>query len=360
MKRKVVCMFLTALQVCNMTSVAFAEEMVNVVNPKGTVLMENVTVSSDENGTACVELGNGFRLYAGEDETMGTADDLVMGFGAYPQSDATGETKDPLNWRLLDIQDGAATLISDVCVNAVFFNVDATAGVDWENSNLRSWLNSRGGESFKGDTVGFYDTAFSDEEKEKILLTHVRMDYSDWPEWDISLNPDEYHDTHGTFPIYNKLKDYAADHDTTGMSQEDIFKANTDYAWDLLTTTGTETDDYVYAISGEEVFAYFGECDRSRYEGWPEHQLVNYTNGYFNCTEYALAQGAKINGGSQPNFYYFADTWTRSPGFVKEDGTCTGVSFATNGDINAGRDVNVVQDDVTYGTLPMIRVSLNS
>ena len=343
---------------CILGCASASAESVNVVNPKGTVLVEGAEVLTNADGIKYVDLGNGFELYGGADGVLGTVDDIVQNFGSYPQSDVTGAVKDPLNWRLLDIKDGAATLIADKVVNAVFFNVDAKAGVDWKSSNLRSWLNSRGGVSYKGDTVGFYDAAFTAEEKEKILLTNVRMDYSNYEQWDYTTHPAEFHGTRGNYPVFNKLKDYYAENDTTGLSQREQFEASIIYAWDLHSTTGEATDDYVYAISGEEVFEYFGECDASRYEGWPTWMLDYYTNGYFNCSEYALAQGAKINGGSQPSFYYFADTWTRSPGAIKEDGTCTGVSFATNGDINFGRDVNVVQNDTTYGALPMIRVNL--
>ncbi len=321
-----------------------------VINPKGTALLTDVTVEFDEDGAPYVDLGNGFLLYGGEDEKIGTQDDLVMNFGSYPQSDETGETKDPLNWRILDIQDGVATLMCQYSVNAVFFNLEEDGGIDWETSNVRAWLNSTGGVSFQGDTEGFYDAAFSDEDKEKIVLANVKMDFSEWPLWDPTLDRNQYDGATGTYPAYNKVKEKM-----TGL----------EYPWDLLTTYGTDTEDYVYLLSGEELFLYFGDPD---YEllatACPEWHKITYTNAYFTCTPYAVAQGAKYNGGTQVEFFYNADSWLRSPGVIDDDGICYGVFLGTNGDIDTGREVNCVQtshDDgheITYGVVPLIQVSL--
>lgn len=320
-----------------------------VINPKGTPLLTDVEVSYDENNTVYVDLGNGFHLYGGEDGKIGTQDDLVVSFGEYPQSDETGETKDPLNWRILDIRDGVATLMANNSLDAVFFNLETDDGIDWENSNVRSWLNSRGGVSFKGDTVGFYDTAFSDEDKQKIVLAKVKMDYSDWPLWNATLDRYQFDGATGTYPAYNKVKSKM-----TGSR----------YPWDLLTTTGNDTEDYVYCISGEELYLYFGDPDYDLVvPACPDWHKIYYTNAYFTCTPYATAQGAKYNGGSQVEFYYNADSWLRSPGVIFE-GVSYGAFLGTNGDIDTGREVNCVQtskDDgheVTYGVVPVIQVSL--
>lgn len=319
-----------------------------IINPKGTVLLRDVELSYDGE-TPCVELGNGFSLYPGKDGKIGTQDDIVKGFGSYPQSDVTGETKDPLNWRILDIKDGVCTLMAEYSLNAVFFNLSETDGIDWEGSNVRAWLNSRGGVSFKGDTEGFYDAAFSAEEKEKIVLSYVRMDYSDWPLWNPTLDRNRYDGATGTYPAYNKVKQRA-----TGL----------EYPWDLLTTYGASTYDYVYLLSGEELFLYFGDPDYALLaDACPLWHPINYTNAYFTCTPYALMQGAKYNGGTQVEFFYNADSWLRSPGVVF-DGISYGAFLGTNGDIDTGREVNCVQkskDDgheITYGVIPLIQVKL--
>lgn len=234
-------------------------------------------------------------------------------------------------------------------VNAVFFNLETDDGIDWENSNVRSWLNSRGGVSFKGDTEGFYDAAFSDADKEKIILSQVKMNYSDWPLWNPTLDRYQFDGATGTYPAYNKVK-----FKVTGSS----------YPWDLLTTTGNDTEDYVYCISGEEVYLYFGDPDFDLVvPACPDWHKAYYTNAYFTCTPYALAQGAKYNGGAQVEFFYNADSWLRSPGVIV-DGVSYGAFLGTNGDIDTGREVNCVQtskDDgheITYGVVPMIQVTL--
>lgn len=309
-----------------------------VVNPAGTVLAEGVSVSVDASGARYVDLGNGFHLYPGADGLLGTTDDVVTGFGSYPQSDATGATADPLNWRLLDIDDGEAILMTAPIVDAVLFNLEATDGNTWADSNLRSWLNSRGGQSLQGDTRGFYDAAFSEEEKERIALTDVRMDYSGHPLWDASPDGYDYQGTQGTYPAYNRTNEAPN-------------------FWELYSTTGEDTQDHVFAISGEEGFEYFGQGTLEVAEGW---DILNYTNGYFAPTEYAKAQGAKYNtGGNGAEFTGFGDTWTRSPGReADENGWYYGVFWGSTGSMNSGREVSNSQGGTAYGTLPLITVSL--
>ena len=301
-----------------------------IVNPAGTVLMENVVLSYEENGEVYVDLGNGFKLYGGKDGLLGTQDDAVENFGSYPQSDENGEIYEPLSWLLLDLQEEEATLISTTVLDAISFQLDKQAGNDWANSNLRSWLNSRGGVSNGGDTVGFYDRAFTDEEKAKINLSEVRCDYTDWEKW--TKDGDDYHyqDMTGNFPGYDR---------TIEM-------------YGLYTTTGENTMDYVYAISGEEVFEYFATSTIMN----PEfYDLVNFTNGYFPTTPYAISQGAKFNSSAlQWMFNNNADSWTRSQGRANdEEGNFYGTFWGSYGNMNTGRIV-----DAVYGILPMIRVNV--
>ncbi len=310
--------------------VADSEDDNRIVNPAKTVLIENVELSYDEEGVVYVDLGNGFKLYGGADGLLGTQDDAVTDFGSYPQSDETGETSEPLSWLLLDLQDDEATLISTTVIDAASFNLDPTAGNDWANSNLRSWLNSTGGVSNGGDTVGFYDRAFTEEEKAKINLSQVRCDYTDWEKWTEDGDVYNYQDMTGNFPGYDR---------TIEM-------------YGLYTTTGENTMDYVYAISGEEVFQYF---DTSTVMNPEFYDLINFTNGYFPTTPYAISQGAKFNSSAlQWMFNNNADSWTRSEGRqTDEEGNFYGIFWGSYGNMNSGRTV-----DAVYGTLPMIRVNV--
>lgn len=84
--------------------------------------------------------------------------DHIM-FGNYPQNSAPGtDTFDPepIEWRVLDVKDGKALIISEYLLDTGVYYFDM-ADATWETSTLRDWLNGK-----------FYDTAFSDSEKECI------------------------------------------------------------------------------------------------------------------------------------------------------------------------------------------------
>ncbi len=344
--------------IVGLDGIAGTDDDNRVVNPAGKTLVQGAKVEFDPQGAPFVALGNGFKLYGGDDGKIGTGDDVVAGFGSYAQSDATGDEKDPIDWRLLDINDGGGTavLISKHALNAVQFNLDANkAGNSWKDSNLRSWMNSRGGSSYNkggaGDTAGFYDTAFSVAEKAKIRLTNVRMDYSAEIKWDpakYDTRVNGYNGTTGTFPAYDRVL-FAQ----LGSSPNN--ESNPNSPWVLATTSGENTQDYVYAISGEEYFEYFGPAYLAG-DGW---NLVNYRNGYMTATAYAIAQGSK-NSNTQ-GMQGLADSWTRSPSSrtdLTAGGSAYGVFWSGTGSMNVGREVTNAQNGTTYGTIPMINVDL--
>lgn len=64
-----------------------------------------------------------------------------------------------LEWRILDIQDGKALIISDEIIVSQPYHT-SLVDITWENSSIRQYLN---------DTV--YNTIFNDEEKSKITET---------------------------------------------------------------------------------------------------------------------------------------------------------------------------------------------
>lgn len=82
-------------------------------------------------------------------------------FGSYPQSDITGNTKDPIEWLVLEKGNGKALLLSKYILDCKCYN-DSVKDITWENSTLRNWLNNT-----------FYNKAFNDEEKLNIQLTNV-------------------------------------------------------------------------------------------------------------------------------------------------------------------------------------------
>ena len=97
-------------------------------------------------------------------------------FGNYYQSDATGNTKDPIKWRVLSVDGDDAFLMADQNLDAKPYNTSDTS-VTWETCTLRSWLNGYGasdnveGTDYSSDN--FLDTAFTAEEQTAIRQTTV-------------------------------------------------------------------------------------------------------------------------------------------------------------------------------------------
>ncbi len=295
--------------------IAGTEDDNEIINPAGTVLLTDVTAEYDEEGNVYVDLGNDFQLTAGDDGLIGTRDDVVY-FGAFNQSEHDDGMLTPLAWLVLNIDGDEAMLVTEEIVDGVQFNLSDEDGNEWADSNLRAWLNSTGGVDLLGDTVGFYDTAFTDDEKEKIELTDVCMNYE------------------GTYYAYNRLLD-------------------SDW-WCEYTTTGTDTEDYVFALSAEEVWEYFGNSPIATLEELG-HDPMYYTYGMSTATPYAVMAGVAVNGGGNGLSYIgYADSWTRSPGAIDETGeTSCGVFLGSVGSLNSGRSVTR-----GYGARPAINVSL--
>ena len=85
-------------------------------------------------------------------------------FGNYQQNDATGQTKEPVKWRVLannENANGSLFLLADQNLD-VQPNHTEHADVTWENSYLRAWLNST-----------FMNAAFSNGEQQAIKTTYI-------------------------------------------------------------------------------------------------------------------------------------------------------------------------------------------
>ena len=79
-------------------------------------------------------------------------------FGTYSQ--ASSGKKAAIGWDILEEKDGMVLIISHYILDARSFDDDA--GNNYAESDLREWLNNE-----------FYNTAFTDEEKAKIVTTLV-------------------------------------------------------------------------------------------------------------------------------------------------------------------------------------------
>ncbi len=85
----------------------------------------------------------------------------IVVFGRYEQDNDPENGKEPVEWTVLDVQEGKSLLLSRCGLDARQYH-QAWVRITWEKSNLRRWLND-----------DFFRMAFSDEEKKAILWTDV-------------------------------------------------------------------------------------------------------------------------------------------------------------------------------------------
>lgn len=86
--------------------------------------------------------------------------DIVL-FGSYEQDNDETTQDEPIEWIVLAVDDNEALLISKYCLDCQPFN-KSYGEVGWEFSYLRKWLNG-----------SFFDTAFTEAEQERIVLSEV-------------------------------------------------------------------------------------------------------------------------------------------------------------------------------------------
>ncbi|MBP3201923.1 MAG: hypothetical protein J6M39_09795 [Lachnospiraceae bacterium] len=85
-------------------------------------------------------------------------------FGSYPQSDVSGSTKEPIEWIVIEKQNGKALLFSRYILDCKYYN-DSFEKSTWETCSLRNWLNTT-----------FLNTAFNNDEQNIILFSELIND----------------------------------------------------------------------------------------------------------------------------------------------------------------------------------------
>lgn len=93
-------------------------------------------------------------------ETIAVGD--IVTFGHYEQDNNLDNGPEPIEWIVLDVQDGKVLLLSQYGLDAQPFFTEENEDRSWKTCSLRMWLN----------TI-FLDAAFSDEEKAAVLITYV-------------------------------------------------------------------------------------------------------------------------------------------------------------------------------------------
>lgn len=104
---------------------------------------------------------NSVKLISDYDKNTLVDEMETVTFGSYPQNDANGNTKDPIEWIVLEREGNKALLLSKYILDCKCYNNEFKE-VTWETCDLRKWLND-----------GFYNKAFSDKEKTAILDTTI-------------------------------------------------------------------------------------------------------------------------------------------------------------------------------------------
>lgn len=96
---------------------------------------------------------------------------MTMKFGKYPQGKEENQKED-IEWYILSNSNGKKLLISKYILDNKKFS-DTNILATWEDSTLRKWLNT-----------DFYNTAFNDSEKKKIMEVEIKS-YAKEVEYDV-------------------------------------------------------------------------------------------------------------------------------------------------------------------------------
>jgi len=168
---------------------------------------------------------------------------------------------EPLLWRVLEVRDGTALLLSNAAVECEPFQSDLR-DVSWENCTLRSWLNGYGPQAnasatdYSAPGNSFLNMAFSPEEQEAILETPVRNE------------------------------------------------ANYYFGMD----SGAETADRIFLPAESELFIH----DSSEIHGFSRRDEVPDRAKQFRPTDYALMKGVWQESGDRKNVFWI----TRTTGYT--------------------------------------------
>ena len=126
---------------------------------------DDTTQKSNASGTASANAGGSEKenVDSGTGEAGGGGFKIgnTVTFGRYEQDNDTTDGTEAIEWRVIDLSDGKALLISVYGLDAKQYN-SGLDSITWENCLLRKWLNE-----------DFYNAAFSEEEQARIATTQV-------------------------------------------------------------------------------------------------------------------------------------------------------------------------------------------
>ena len=166
----------TLLQEDNSTAQAIAQQTAELSHEDTEGNADDVIQASQPTDSTC----DGLDFYGQCAKLNGT-----ITFGSYPQET---DTPEPIEWRVLDMNDeGQILILSKKVLDVIPYNTTDIA-ITWEKSTIRSWLN---GYPASYNTVGtdfthdnFMNVAFTADEQAKIVASTVPADVN--PEYDTS------------------------------------------------------------------------------------------------------------------------------------------------------------------------------
>ncbi|MBE5767434.1 MAG: extracellular solute-binding protein [Clostridiales bacterium] len=183
----------------------------------------------------------------------------IITFGSYEQDNNLENGAEPIEWQILDIQDGRALVISKYGLDTQpIHNTHEEA--TWETCDLRVWLNGE-----------FMDAAFTDDERAKIPTVTV-VAHKDPSAYDISPS-------------------VPADIDP-----------------------GNDTEDQVFILSSMEVHHYFNGAGARRCKA-TEYAIAKGAWVHDGETEYLSLPSP--GRGTDTDDYGYCFWWFRSPGMVQ-------------------------------------------
>ena len=92
--------------------------------------------------------------------------DVIVTFGSYEQDNNLENGMEPIEWRVLKTDGGKVLMLAEKGLDGYYWNGKIERGNIWRNSLIRTWLND-----------DFYNTAFSSDEKKRIVLSGVFTEY---------------------------------------------------------------------------------------------------------------------------------------------------------------------------------------
>ena len=87
-------------------------------------------------------------------------------FGRYEQDNDLENGPEPVEWRVLNVENGEALLVSRYSLDSMPYYTHGRTKASWEKSTLRAWLNSE-----------FLETAFTEEERRALVTRELFTRY---------------------------------------------------------------------------------------------------------------------------------------------------------------------------------------